>query len=126
MNRRQFLRGVAFASLAAAGSGVAAWPARSEAADQPAAAGSPGVRDLPAPAQASPGRLLRGTPDGKVVESTDGGGSWRTIANFGSHCAVTRLSRRRDELVATVALQGHTFDLRSADGRLWRTTEPVR
>lgn len=126
VNRRLFLRGVAFASLVAAGSGAASRPARGEAVDQPEDVDRTSATALAAPPHTIHGRLLRGTADGRVLESVDAGGSWQTIANFGPQCAVTRLSPRRDEFVATVALQGHTFSLRSADGRLWRTADAGR
>lgn len=126
VNRRLFLRGVAFASLVVAGSGAARRPAWGETADLPEDVGGTGATDLAAAPQAIHGRLLRGTADGRVLESVDSGGSWHRIANFGPHCAITRLAPRRNEFVATVALQGHTFTLRSADGRLWRTADARR
>ena len=67
------------------------------------------------------GRLLRGTHDGRVLESLDGGASWQAVANFGATCQVVRIAERNGRATVRVALRGHTFDLHSADARTWRT-----
>jgi hypothetical protein len=67
------------------------------------------------------GRQYRGTRDGLVFESSDGGKAWQQVANFGSHCAVQALSDRRGQLHAQIGVGAHGFGLTSADGRKWYT-----
>jgi hypothetical protein len=67
------------------------------------------------------GNLYRGTRDGLVFESGDGGKTWQQVANFGSHCAVQALSDRRGKLQAQIGVGAHGFELASADGRKWYT-----
>jgi hypothetical protein len=86
----------------------------------PAGRAQPAALPVPAPALVH-GRLLRGTPQGRILESLDGGLSWQPIANFGPHCAILQVSEDRDALRATLGVLGHTFDLRSRDGRTWLT-----
>ncbi len=125
MNRRLFLQGIALASLVAAG-GMLPKPAYGELPANSLAGPAPGVRDLAAPPRTILGRLLRGTADGKVLESLDGGATWQRIANFGELCSVARLSEQNSEIHARVFLQGNIFTLHSADGRVWRTADAVR
>jgi hypothetical protein len=68
------------------------------------------------------GKKYRGTRDGRVLESVDGGRTWQQVASFGSHCAVQALSNRQGQLRARIGVQGYSFALISADARLWRTT----
>jgi hypothetical protein len=68
------------------------------------------------------GKMYRGTRDGLVFESSDGGKTWQQVANFGSHCAVQVLSDRRGKLQARIGVGAHGFELASADGRKWYTT----
>lgn len=67
------------------------------------------------------GRLLRGMPDGKLLESRDEGQSWQEIADFGRQCSVQALLERSGLVYAKVGLRNFTFLLKSADGRAWRT-----
>jgi hypothetical protein len=67
------------------------------------------------------GKMYRGTRDGRVLESIDGGKTWQQVANFGSHCAVQALNDRRGKLQARIGVGAHGFDLASADGRKWYT-----
>jgi hypothetical protein len=138
VNRRLFLKGAAFAALA-----VAAGELRKPASllaqagiksqTRQALEAGPALKAAPAlnttaraQEQLILGRLLRGTSYGQIHESTDNGRSWRTIANFGSHVSVARLYEHQSEIHAQVALQGHSFVIRSADGRMWRTADAVR
>lgn len=67
------------------------------------------------------GRQYRGTRDGLVFESSDGGKAWQQVANFGSQCAVQALSDRRGQLQAQIGVGAYNFALTSADGRKWYT-----
>jgi photosystem II stability/assembly factor-like uncharacterized protein len=67
------------------------------------------------------GRQYRGTRDGLVFESVDGGRNWQQVANFGSHCVVQALHQRQDQLVAQVGVAGYAFALTSRDARTWHT-----
>jgi hypothetical protein len=67
------------------------------------------------------GRLLRGTHDGRVLESLDDGASWQTAANFGRQCQIVRISESGGTARVRIAVDGHTFDLHSTDARTWRT-----
>lgn len=67
------------------------------------------------------GKQYRGTRDGLVLESMDGGKTWQQVANFGSHCAVQALSSRQGQLQAWIGVKGYRFALISADARLWHT-----
>lgn len=67
------------------------------------------------------GRQYRGTRDGLVFESADGGRTWQQVANFGSHCAVQALSDRQGKLQARIGVGAYDFGLTSADGRKWYT-----
>ena len=69
------------------------------------------------------GRKLKGTRDGRVLESLDGGQTWLPRANFGKHCAVLALGERQGQLWAQVGLQGHSFYLTSSDALMWYTVE---
>jgi uncharacterized protein (DUF1501 family) len=71
------------------------------------------------------GRILRGTTDGRVLESLDGGASWQLVANFGASCAITRIAERGGRAHARIAVAGHEFDLHSTDARMWRTAEAL-
>lgn len=67
-------------------------------------------------------KLYRGTRDGKLFESIDGGKKWQQVASFGAHCTVKEIMTRRDgSLAINLACVGHTFDLYSQDARVWRT-----
>lgn len=107
MNRRQFLT-IATAVTAVGLTRLATPPLA-------AAKGigiSPNVRQV----------LYRGTNDGKLHESTDGGKTWQQVANFGAHCAVTKITTQRNGAVSVTLTCAHnTFDLHSQNARLWRT-----
>ncbi|MCL4262376.1 MAG: hypothetical protein KJ069_04145 [Anaerolineae bacterium] len=65
--------------------------------------------------------LYRGTRDGKLYESTDGGKSWQLVANFGTHCTVDQIVTRRGGIYVHIICSGYSFDLHSTDARVWRT-----
>jgi hypothetical protein len=67
------------------------------------------------------GRQYRGTRDGLVLESVDGGRHWQQVANFGSHCVVQALNQRQAQLQARVGVAGYDFVLTSRDARTWYT-----
>ena len=67
------------------------------------------------------GKKYRGTRDGRVLESVDGGRTWQQVASFGPHCAVHTLSNRQGQLRVRIGVQGYSFALISTDARLWRT-----
>ncbi len=69
----------------------------------------------------APGKLYRGTRDGLVFESVDGGHSWQQVANFGKHCAIAALREKQKQIQADVVVQGYHFFLTSADARVWYT-----
>jgi hypothetical protein len=106
MNRRELLKAAAAAGLTLAAISLA----------PPGALSS--TRSVEA---AALGRLLRGTHDGRVLESLDGGASWQTVANFGSGCQIVRLAESGGRAHVRIAVDSHTFDLHSADARTWRT-----
>src|SRR5262245_60792870 len=59
------------------------------------------------------GKKYRGTRDGLVFESADGGKSWQQVANFGSHCAVQALRVQRSLLQAQIGVGTYDFALTS-------------
>jgi hypothetical protein len=67
-------------------------------------------------------RLIRGTSGGEIFASADEGKSWERLMSLGSHCAVSSLAVRSDQIYAKVSLGSHGFWLYSSDGRTWRTT----
>ncbi len=67
------------------------------------------------------GGRLRGTADGRVLESRDNGQTWQETAFFGSHCAVLDLMERNGQIYAKIGLRNLTFTLSSPDARVWRT-----
>jgi hypothetical protein len=85
------------------------------------------LRTAPASSQASgpkapsPKRRLRGTRDGLVQESLDGGKTWQTVAKFGSSCAIVRLVETGGQIDANINYKGSSFRLKSTDARVWRT-----
>src|SRR5512139_1848379 len=69
------------------------------------------------------GRLFRGTQDGRILESLDGGRTWDLIANFGEHCSILAILEHSSEIYTEVGLQGYSFFLRSPDGFEWYTVD---
>ena len=111
MNRREFLKGTT--GLALAGVGTLMWPVLQLNASTEAAAIT---------VQATvKGRLLRGTRDGLILESLDGGNTWKQVANFGKHCSIVAIRENQNQVYTEVAVQGYRFGLKSTDARVWRT-----
>jgi hypothetical protein len=67
-------------------------------------------------------RKLTGTTDGRILESLDSGRTWHQVAYFGSQCSVRKVSDGQGQVSAQIGFQGHSFMLKSADARTWRTT----
>ncbi len=67
------------------------------------------------------GKKYKGTNDGRVLESVDGGKTWQQVANFGSQCAIQSLSNRQGQLQAWIGIEGYRFSLTSTDARIWYT-----
>jgi hypothetical protein len=111
MNRRDFLKWAATGSLAV----LAAQFTRKLSFV------FPGV-DLPGDFAARlGGKLFRGTSDGRVLASTDGGRAWHCSAYFGGQSRVQDLYVSGGRLFAEIGIPGGTFELASADGIVWRT-----
>jgi hypothetical protein len=111
MNRRNFLKGVAQASLVGAAALVSpTLPVSMRLDASPAFVQTDALM-----------RKFRGTPDGRILESFDGGKTWRPTANFGRHCSILAILERQGQLYTQVGIQGYSFFLSSPDGRVWRT-----
>ena len=95
MNRRELLKAAATAGLALAALSL---PPRCAPCEVEAVA---------------LGLLLRGTADGRVLESLDGGASWQVVSKLGDHCAIRKIGMRNGEAFLLLETQGHTFALRS-------------
>jgi hypothetical protein len=108
MNRRELLKVAATTTLALA-AGVVLSERRSPRA--------PGVESTPL------GRRLRGTDQGQLLESLDGGVSWHVVAKFGKDCSVREIAERGDQIYLRLEVLGHPFFLRSADARAWHTVD---
>ncbi|MBI2839710.1 MAG: hypothetical protein HYX75_15470 [Acidobacteria bacterium] len=65
----------------------------------------------------------KGTRDGKILESTDGGKTWQVVANFGKEYSIRAVVRRRRNLVATLKQRRRSFEIKSLDARTWYTME---
>ena len=65
--------------------------------------------------------MLRGTRDGQLQESLDGGLTWKRVFDFGSHCAVLGICERQGQIYAEVGLQQYSFFVKSTDARQWVT-----
>jgi hypothetical protein len=75
-------------------------------------------------ATAATAPLYRGTRDGRVLESLDRGRTWQTVANFGSHLAVTWIGVVDGKLQVQLTLaSGESFMLTSSDARKWYTLQ---
>ena len=71
------------------------------------------------------GKSFQGTRNGQLLESLDGGLTWRKLANFGSHCSIQAIQERQGVLYLQVGVQKYRFFLKSSDGRLWRTVDSI-
>jgi hypothetical protein len=71
----------------------------------------------------SDGVTFRGTQDGEIQTSIDGGRTWQLHTRLGSHYAIIDLFSDTSQRVhAKVAFAGRSFDLLLAkDKKLWMT-----
>ncbi len=113
MNRREFIKlgGVGFLTLLSGMGGMEM------------------VTHLPVEVAAQ-GKVFRGTHDGKIYVSENGGNNWRLHTNLGRDYAVTRFSvGANNQVQAQVSYQKYTFHLvLSRNGKFWNTatfTYPV-
>ncbi len=65
------------------------------------------------------GRMLRGTEDGGVLVSLDGGKTWSQLTSFGNEYAVLDVSEHGGLLFALVRFKGRNFYLKSVNGKTW-------
>ena len=65
------------------------------------------------------GRILRGTEDGRVLVSLDGGKTWSQLTSFGDGYAVLDVSDQGGLLLARVRFKNRTFYLKSVNGKTW-------
>jgi hypothetical protein len=67
-------------------------------------------------------KKYRGTPDGRIAVSTDGGRTWTEIANFGSAVRIEALTTDRQGRVrAHLRDSRHRFWVQSDNDRTWLT-----
>jgi hypothetical protein len=67
------------------------------------------------------GKLFKGTADGRILVSKDGGQAWHCAANFGEACQVRDIYAAGGRLYARIGCPGGVFGLVSVDGAVWRT-----
>ena len=69
------------------------------------------------------GKLYRGTPDGQILVSEDGGDTWSLHSKFGTHLSISDLyADFRQRLVAVLDCQNRDFKLALLpDARTWKT-----
>ena len=69
------------------------------------------------------GKLFRGTSNGRIYVSTNGGRDWELHSNFGAEISVYGLaSKHSDQVHAQLGFANHSFELALApNGKLWRT-----
>jgi len=111
VNRRDFLKGVAVASLTMVTTvGLPRLQVGAHRGTSPA--------DVQTNAS---GKRFRGTSDGRILESPDGGKTWQTRANFGEHCSILEIYERSGKIYAHIGIQHYSFVTESWDGRIWYT-----
>jgi hypothetical protein len=87
-----------------------------------ALAGLLGLKVSPVAAAQNDRMLYRGTMDGKLYESSDGGKSWQLITDFGSIYAIQSITPGdNNALTVELGYMGFGFNLHSADKSIWRT-----
>ena len=64
---------------------------------------------------------VRGSRDGRLLRSEDGGESWEEAVVFGPGFTVGEVWRHRAGHVARVGFGGRSFLLHSTDGRAWKS-----
>jgi len=73
---------------------------------------------------AAQGKVYRGTSDGKIFISEDGGKTWRLHTNLGSMCSIQKFFiDSGNQLKAQVGYQNHSFQLAlHKNGKLWNSS----
>jgi len=66
--------------------------------------------------------LYKGTDDGRILASADGGLTWDCRIKLGPNMQVRRLAKAGGGLSAGIGFSGGDFELASEDGIVWRTT----
>lgn len=68
------------------------------------------------------GKLFRGTPDGKIYVSANGGGDWQLHTNFGSAVSIYNfVTNHRDQIYVQLGFANYSFELALAPGSQgWR------
>lgn len=61
----------------------------------------------------------KGSPDGYIYESLDGGKTWKVAAYLGSQYAISKISLSDSWWVAQITFGSDAFALKSKDGRMW-------
>jgi hypothetical protein len=69
--------------------------------------------------------LLRGTSEGQILLSQDGGLNWQTAHNFGSQFKVQRIYQQGESVYAELVFGGEMFMLKSQDAKTWKTLDYV-
>ncbi len=110
MNRREFL--IRLSQVAAGGVVTALFPFETQAKAYAAS-----------PAAGKQLRMFKGTYTGKILESLDGGKSWRICTDLGSQYTIHKVYQEETQILAEVAYQGRPFALKSTDGYTWYTAE---
>lgn len=64
---------------------------------------------------------FKGTSQGQILESPDGGRNWQMNLNLGPECRVLSVIQTHDQVIATIAFHGHRFRLYRVDSQKWRT-----
>jgi len=67
------------------------------------------------------GKIYRGTPDGKILETAPDVLVWSVKTNFGHECSVKSMSVLENNLRARLDFRGLPIDLQSHDGQPWYT-----
>lgn len=105
MSRRQWITGTAL------GAGVA-WLTNARGLSALSARSQP-------PEVSFRGHLYRGTGDGRIVRSSDGGATWEVNDDFGPAYRVVALGRCEAGVFARLSFRDVSFTLRSSDAVRW-------
>ena len=111
MNRRDFLIHAAQATLGGIAAAMLPFDIRAESS----------VPRYPALKGEKQIRLFKGTRDGRILASEDGGKSWRVCTNLGKQCPVLQIYEQEGQVIALVSYLGYRFALKSSDGNTWYT-----
>jgi len=109
MNRRGFLKVSTTAVLALLASRLSSKSLLSTSGSQ-----TPTIAELG-------GKLYKGTDDGRILVSADGGLFWHCVADWGAELQIEGLSNTGNKLVARIGTANGEFELFSTNGVAWRT-----